>query len=140
MNVIVSWPDSCSLLPRLRHFEGQQSLGLSQLAPVIPESKPEERGKVRQVELGDEVGDLREIEVLSVSQEILDNSNGVLASHLPGLMVEPLVQFRARNKAGLGKNCVQHSWAGNSQNELVQVFGLLGDSINGLPDSFKLFI
>ena len=65
-----------------------------------PKCQAEKGSQVWQIELRDFFGDLREIEMLSVSQEVLDHPDGVLASHLTGLLVKPLLQLRARNLVG----------------------------------------
>jgi len=91
VNIIVALPHSNSPLPRLWGLERQQSRGLSQLTPILTKSEPEKRSKIRQVQLGNPVRHLGEIEVLRMSQKILDNADSIFAPHLPSVMVEPFI-------------------------------------------------
>src|SRR5450759_595517 len=110
MNIIVPRSNSIAMQPRVRCFKCECSIGLRELTTVVAQSQAKKRCKVRQINFGNSVGNVCKVEVLCVAEKILYYSDGILAAHLPGLAIEPFVQFCTRNEMGLRKDCVQHSW------------------------------
>ena len=78
--------------------------------------------------------------MLGVTEEILDDSDGILATHLAGLSIKPLVQLRTRNKLRLREYSVEHSRARDPKHKLVQVLWFLGDRVDRLSNALQLFV
>ncbi len=101
MHILVTGADAGAADPRVRSLEGEHVIGFRHLSTVVSQSQSEERLQIGEIQLGNSRGDLREIEVLSVAQQVLDDPDGILASHLSRFPIKPLIQFGGRNKLRL---------------------------------------